>query len=46
MNRLAGRGTGKKMWTKAHRARHESHLKEIVSLHAVGQRAQWLERVD
>lgn len=34
------------MWTKAHRARHEARLKEIVSLHAVGQVARWLERVD
>jgi putative transposase len=35
-----------KMWTKAHRARHEARLKEIVSLHAVGQMARWLERAD
>ncbi len=34
------------MWTKAHRARHEAPLKEIVSLHAVGQMARWLERAD
>ena len=34
------------MWTEAHRARHDAHLKEIVSLHAVGQVARWLERVD
>ena len=46
MNRLGGRSKGKKMWTKAHRARHEARLKEIVSLHAVGQVARWLERVD
>ena len=34
------------MWTEVHRARHDAHLKEIVSLHAVGQVARWLERVD
>ena len=34
------------MWTKAHRARHDARLKEIVSLHAVGQVARWLERAD
>jgi transposase len=34
------------MWTDAHRARHDARLKEIVSLHAVGQVARWLERVD
>lgn len=34
------------MWTKAHRARHEAHLKEIVSRHAIGQMARWLERAD
>src|SRR4051812_23081218 len=38
------------MWTEAHRARHDArhdaHLKEIVSLHAVGQVARWLERAD
>ena len=34
------------MWTKAHRARHEAHLKEIVSMHAIGQMARWLERAD
>ena len=34
------------MWTKAHRARPEARLKEIVSLHAVGQVARWLERRD
>src|ERR671916_1363381 len=34
------------MWTEAHRARHDARLKEIVSLHAVGQVARWLERVD
>ncbi len=33
------------MWTEAHRARHDAHLKEIVSLNAVGQVARWLERV-
>src|SRR3954449_12004425 len=32
------------MWTEAHRARHDARLKEIVSLHAVGQIARWLER--
>ena len=34
------------MWTKAHRARHDARLKEVVSLHAVGQVARWLERAD
>src|SRR4051794_11689323 len=34
------------MWTQAHRARHDARLKEIVSLDAVAQVAQWLERVD
>ena len=34
------------MWTEAHRARHDARLKEIVSLHAIGQVARWLERVD
>src|SRR4051794_41779303 len=34
------------MWTEAHRARHDAHLKEIVSLNAVGQIARWLERAD
>ena len=34
------------MWTKAHRARHEAHLKEIVSWHAVGEMARWLEQAD
>src|SRR3954467_14038 len=34
------------MWTKAHRERHDARLKEVVSLHAVGQVARWLERAD
>src|SRR3954467_14684111 len=34
------------MSTKAHRARHDARLKEIVSLIAVAQVARWLERVD
>src|SRR4051795_5293752 len=34
------------MWTEAHRARHDARLKEVVSLHAVGQIARWLERAD
>src|SRR4051812_50077248 len=34
------------MWTEAHRARHDARLKEVVSLHAVGQVARWLERGD
>src|SRR5919202_1830766 len=34
------------MWTKAPRARHDARLKEVVSLHAVGEVARWLERVD
>ncbi len=34
------------MWTKAHRARHEARLKEIVTAHAVGEIARWLERAD
>ena len=32
------------MWTRAHRARHDARLKEVVSLHAVGEVARWLER--
>ena len=31
---------------RAHRARHDARLKEIVSLNAVAQVARWLERVD
>ncbi len=34
------------MWTRAHRARHDARLKEVVSLHAVGEVARWLERAD
>jgi putative transposase len=34
------------MWTEAHRARHDARLKQVVSLHAVGQVARWLERAD
>src|SRR3954451_23593250 len=34
------------MWREEHRARHDARLKEIVSLHAVGQIARWLERAD
>lgn len=34
------------MWTKAHRARHETCLKSRVSFAAVGQVARWLERAD
>ena len=34
------------MWTKAHRARHEPRLKEMVSLQAAGEIARWLERAD
>src|SRR5512134_1723053 len=34
------------MWTKAHRARPEARLKDIVSVQAVGQGARWLERRD
>jgi putative transposase len=34
------------MWTKAHRSRHEARLKEVVSLHAAGQVARWLEDMD
>jgi putative transposase len=34
------------MWTKAHRARHEARLKEIVTANAVGEIARWLERID
>ena len=34
------------MWTKAHRARHEAHLKEMVTVSAVGEIARWLERAD
>ena len=34
------------MWTKAHRARHEARLKEMVKVSAVGEVARWLERAD
>src|SRR3712207_4572447 len=34
------------MWTKAHRARHDARLKGMVSIHAVGEIARWLERAD
>jgi putative transposase len=34
------------MWTKAHRARHDARLKEMVSACAVGEIARWLERAD
>ena len=32
------------MWTKAHRARHDARLKDVVSMHAVGEVARWPER--
>ena len=34
------------MWTGAHRARHDARLKGMVSTHAVGEIARWLERAD
>lgn len=34
------------MWSKAHRARHAAQLKSMVSFHAVGHVARWLERAD
>ncbi len=34
------------MWTEAHRARHDARLKGMVSTHAVGEVARWLERAD
>jgi hypothetical protein len=34
------------MWTKTHRVRHEARLKEIVTAHAVGEIARWLENAD
>jgi transposase len=34
------------MWTRAHRARHDARLKGMVSAHAVGEMARWLERAD
>ncbi len=34
------------MWTRAHRARHDARLKGVVSTHAVGEIARWLERAD
>ena len=34
------------MWTEAHRARHETRLKELVTMSAVGELARWLERAD
>jgi putative transposase len=35
-----------KMWTKAHRARHEPRLKAMVAACAVEEIAGWLERLD
>ena len=35
-----------KMRTETLRAQHEAHLKEVVSMHAVGEIAGWLERAD
>ena len=32
------------MWTKAHRARHEARLKDMVTVSTVGEVARWLER--
>jgi putative transposase len=34
------------LWTEAHRARHEPHLKELVSVGAVEWIAGWLEQAD
>ena len=34
------------MWTKAHRARHEAGLREMISSYAVEEMARWLERAD
>ena len=34
------------MWTKAHRARHEARLKDMVRVGAVGEVVRWLERAD
>src|SRR3712207_9185013 len=34
------------MWTTAHRARHVAGLKGMVSIHAVGEIARWLEHAD
>jgi transposase len=34
------------MWTRAHRARHQPRLKQMVSACAVGEIARWLERAD
>src|SRR5215218_5260359 len=34
------------VWTEAHRARHEQHLKELVSGHAADEIAGWLGRAD
>ena len=42
----AGEGRVGEVWTKAHRARHEAGLKELVSVDAVRQIAGWLERAD
>jgi hypothetical protein len=44
--RLAGRTGVGGMWTKAHRARHEAGLTEVVSTCAVGEVARRLERAD
>ena len=34
------------MWTKAHRARHQARLKDMVRVSTVGAVARWLERAD
>jgi putative transposase len=34
------------MWTREHRVRHGARLKQLVSGHAVGEIAGWLERAD
>ena len=34
------------MWTEAHRARHETGLKDLVAACAVEEIAAWLERAD
>jgi putative transposase len=47
MASLLGRGERERaMWTKAHRARHDAHLKQVVSGHSVREIAGWLERAD
>ena len=39
-------GVRVRMWTEAHRARHDARLKQIISIKAVAQIARWLKHAD